>query len=50
MGRALRDIECNQPRPSEKFKELLSTVTRIYTQEKNDKQKLYVTAQAFQPR
>jgi IS5 family transposase len=41
LGRVLRDVERKLSKPSEKFKELLSNATRIYTQEKNDKQKLY---------
>ncbi|HEY9502437.1 MAG TPA: IS5 family transposase [Pyrinomonadaceae bacterium] len=41
LGRVLRDVGRKLSKPSEKFKELLSNATRIYTQEKNDKQKLY---------
>jgi len=35
------NVERKSPKPSEKFKELLSNATRIYTQAKNDKQPLY---------
>ena len=41
LGRVLRDVERKLSKPSKKFKELLSNATHIYTQEKNDKQKLY---------
>ena len=41
LGRVLRDVERKLPKPSEKFKDLLANATRIHTQEKNDKQKLY---------
>ena len=41
LGRVLRDVERKLPKPSEKFKDLLVNATRIHTQEKNDKQKLY---------
>jgi hypothetical protein len=41
MGRALRDVERKLSKPSGKFKERLSNATRIYIQEKNEKQRLY---------
>jgi hypothetical protein len=41
IDRELWNVERKAPEPSEKFKELLSNATRIYTQGKNDKQPPY---------
>ncbi|MFN7943832.1 MAG: IS5 family transposase [Blastocatellia bacterium] len=41
LGRVLRDVERKHPKPSPRFKELLTTAARIHRQEKNDSPKLY---------
>lgn len=41
LGRVLRDVKRKHSDPSPKFKELLTTATRIHRQEKNDSPKLY---------
>ena len=41
LGRVLRDVERKLANPPEKFKDLLQRAQRIYTQKRDDKQKLY---------
>lgn len=40
-GRVLREVERKLPKPSDKFKQLLTNAKRIHTQQREDKNKLY---------
>ena len=41
LGRVIRDIERKYPEPDQELKELLTTASRIYGQQRHDKNKVY---------
>ena len=41
LGRVIRDIERRQPEPDPQLQSLLDTATRIFTQQRHDKNKVY---------